>query len=334
MPMTPEILEIRNLARDFANAELRPHAEAWDAAGSFDDALPSKIAELGFFGMLLPEDRGGMGFDMATYMAALEELAWGEAGAALLVAENVIAADIIAHHGSDAAREQWLARLTAGDATACFAAGADARVSNDRIEGSARFVMNGARANIAIVGTATGPYATDGFTATSGAAPLGLRTIGVADLAFDGAAAKLDTPTADTPVAALSIAAIATGIAQAALDHAVGYANEREQFGQPIRMFEGIQEKLAEMATRVAAARALIEHAAAEPASSAAAAMAKLCAATGAMFVTTEAVQIFGGYGYMRDYPVEKLMRDAKAMELLHGSNETQRARIAEALYA
>ena len=333
MSTAPEILEIRNLARDFANAELRPHTEAWDAEGSFDATLPGKIAELGFFGMLLPEDKGGMGFDVATYVAALEELAWGEAGAALLVAENVIAADIIAHHGTDAARAQWLEPLTSGAATACFAA-ADARVNGDRIQGSARFIVNGARANLAIVATEAGTYATDGFTANIDAAPLGLRTIGVADLTLDGAAVKLDTAAAETPVAALSIAAVATGIAQAALDHAVRYANEREQFGRPIRMFEGIQAKLAEMATRVAAARALTANAAVDPANVAEAAMAKLFAATGAMFVTTEAVQIFGGYGYMRDYPVEKLMRDAKAMELLHGSNETQRTRIAEALYA
>jgi alkylation response protein AidB-like acyl-CoA dehydrogenase len=334
MTTAPEVLEIRNLAREFARSELRPHTEEWDAHGSFGDALPAKIAELGFFGMLLPEDAAGMGFDLVTYTAALEELAWGESGAALLVAENVIAADIIARSGNDALREQWLPRLASGEATACFAETGAARITGDRITGSARFVVNGVRAQVCIVSSGAGVYVAEGFTAATPAAPLGLRTIGVADLMFDGTATAVNVENADTATAALSIAAIATGIAQAALEHALRYSGEREQFGTPIRAFEGIQSKLAEMATRIGAARALLERAAAEPSSVSAVAMAKLSAATCAMFVTTEAVQIFGGYGYMRDYPVEKLMRDAKAMELLHGSNETQRARIAEALFA
>jgi alkylation response protein AidB-like acyl-CoA dehydrogenase len=124
------------------------------------------------------------------------------------------------------------------------------------------------------------------------------------------------------------------GIAQAALDHAVRYASEREQFGRAIRNFEGIQFKLAGMATGTAPARALIEQAASRPDDEAASAMAKLAAGSCAMHVTTDAVQIFGGYGYMRDYPVEKLMRDAKAMEMLHGTSEMQRLHIAATLYA
>jgi len=133
-------------------------------------------------------------------------------------------------------------------------------------------------------------------------------------------------------VGRLGIAAQAVGIAQAALEHARSYADEREQFGRKLREFEGIQFKLADMATRVAAARALLEAASAEPSTSRSA-MAKLFASETAMWVTTQAVQVFGGYGYMRDYPVEKLMRDAKATEIYEGTNEIQRVVIARGLY-
>ena len=132
---------------------------------------------------------------------------------------------------------------------------------------------------------------------------------------------------------ALGIAAQSIGIAQAALDHARGYAAERKQFAAALREFEAIQFKLADMATRIEAARALLHAAASEP-STARSAMAKLFASETAMWVTTQAVQIFGGYGYMRDYPVEKLMRDAKATEIYEGTNEIQRVVIARALYA
>jgi alkylation response protein AidB-like acyl-CoA dehydrogenase len=130
----------------------------------------------------------------------------------------------------------------------------------------------------------------------------------------------------------LTIAAIATGIARAALEHAIGYANIREQFGQPLRTFEGIQFKLADMATCTAAASALLRQAA-QSDDAQQTLMAKLFATTTAMEVTTQAVQIYGGYGYMRDYPVEKLMRDAKGMEILGGANELLRVAVAEALY-
>jgi len=132
--------------------------------------------------------------------------------------------------------------------------------------------------------------------------------------------------------AALSVAAVATGLARAALDHARDYAAEREQFGRKLRDFEGIGRKLAEMALSVGGARALLDRAAAAP-DPAAVALAKVAAAESAMYVTTQAVQVFGGYGYMRDYPVEKLMRDARAMSLLGGRDEEHKARITEWLY-
>ena len=362
MSVSPELLEIRTLARDFAAAELRPHTERWDAARALDDDVASKIAELGFFGMLVPEESGGMGFGLATYLGALEELAWGEPAVALLVAQSVIAADALVRYGSSE-HGQTVAALAAGEQLGCIAfaedeSSTDAHVEAKAEQGSAgwsftgtkRWVTNGERARVAIVLADAGDEPAlfaltreSGYTAGNAAATMGLRAVPVVDLELDGAsappAARLSWSGADArsaidPLGSLSAAAIAVGIAQAALDHAVAYANEREQFGRPIRSFEGIQIKLAEMATRTTAARCLTERASERADDSAAAAMAKLAAGSCAMYVTTEAVQIFGGYGYMRDYPVEKLMRDAKAMEMLHGTNEMQRLRIAASLYA
>jgi alkylation response protein AidB-like acyl-CoA dehydrogenase len=356
--MTQELQEIRSLARDFATAELRPHAEHWDAAGAVDDHVVPKLAELGFFGMLVPEAAGGMGFDPPTWVAALEELAWGEPAVALLVAHSVIAADFIARFGSAEQQTEHLAVLASGERVGCLAFSEEdggalqTRAHRDgdgwRITGTKRWVSHGDRADICLVLADTDEGAAlfvvpqgDGVTATQRHATLGMRPIALVDVDFDvtvPAAARLAGAVPqdvgqDDALGRLSTAAIALGIAQAALDHAVRYGGEREQFGRPIREFEGIQRKLADMATRIAGARALVERAAADMTAGAASAMAKLAATECAMFVTTEAVQIFGGYGYMRDYPVEKLMRDAKATEIMHGPNEVQRVRIARSLH-
>jgi alkylation response protein AidB-like acyl-CoA dehydrogenase len=358
--MTQDVLEIRGLAREFAAAELRPHAERWDAERALDADVAAKLAELGFFGMLVPEADGGMGFDLATGLAALEELAWGEAAAALLVAESIAAADLLARYGDDGLRAAWLPRLASGEALACIAdAGDDASLPSAQradggwsLSGRAAVVPGGEQAALAIVladdpdGRALFAVPRDaGVRIGERAATLGLRPLPFVELLLDGVrledSARLSAPdeqavdaAPEHPVGELCVAAIAVGIAQAALDHAVAYANQREQFGRPIRMFEGLQFRMAEMTAGLYAARALVERAAAEPDDRLRVAVAKLVAGEAAMRVTTDAVQIFGGYGYMRDYPVEKLMRDAKAMAILFGTSDVQRRRIAAALYA
>jgi alkylation response protein AidB-like acyl-CoA dehydrogenase len=355
--MTQELQEIRGLARDFAAAELRPHAEAWDAAGAMGHDVAGKLAELGFFAMLVPEESGGMGFDAATWIAALEELAWGEPAAALLVAHSVLAADYVARFGSDEVKESWLGALAAGESTGCIAFSEDyadspvvATREGDgwRVRGRKLWVFNGADADVIII-SAQDADGTALFVVPSGNGvelvqrhnTLGFRAVSLVDIDLDVLipdAARLDSGAGDAlaqdTLGRLSAAAIALGIAQAALDHAVRYSGEREQFGRPIGDFEGIQRKLAEMATRITGARCILERAAAEQEHAMLTAMAKLAAAECAMYVTTEAVQVYGGYGYMRDYPVEKLMRDAKATEIMHGTNEVQRVRIAESLRA
>lgn len=365
-----EIESVRELAHDFAEAELRPHVEAWDRDRGMDPAVLRQLGELGFFGMLAPEEHGGMGFDLPTYLAALEVLAWGEPAVTLTLSiHSAFAVTLLLRHGTPEQQAHWLPALASGDVVGCLAlsepdAGSDAaavetraeRAGDDwRLSGQKRWVTNGGLAGLAVVIARTGGEGADGLSAflvptdTAGyevgarERTMGLRAaevVGVrlndvqvgseALLGGEGEGFRLAMEGLD--LGRLGIAAQAVGIAQAALDHALGYAGEREQFARKIREFEAIQFKLADMATRVSAARSLLAHAAVEY-STAHASMAKLFASEAAMYVATEAVQIFGGYGYMRDYPVEKLMRDAKATEIYEGTNEIQRVVIARELY-
>ena len=367
---TAEMQEIRQLARQFAEAELRPHTEKWDHDAKLDRHTLEQLAELGFFGMLIPEAYGGMEFDLPTYVSVIEELAWGEPSVALTVAATSFVANLIVQNGSDEQKRKWLEPIARGEVIACFAmseeaAGSDAASLSTRatrdgdrwtINGEKKWVTNGGLAQLALVlartGSGTGvrgigaflvPTNTAGYTVgkretTMGFRPLEIVTVDFQDVRLD-AEALLGDPaqgflyaSQTLDIGRLAISAIAVGIAQAALDHAIGYADIREQFGEKLRKFEGLQFKLADMATRVEAARALLEHVAAAP-SSKLSSIVKLFSSEGAMWVTTQAVQIYGGYGYMRDYPVEKLMRDAKATEILEGTNEIQRVLIARELY-
>ena len=355
-----ELQEIRTLARDFATSELRPHVEGWDHEAQLGAGVAAQLAELGFFGLLVEESAGGMGMGLPEYVAALEEIAWGEPAAALLVMNNHIVASVIEAHGSEEQRGAWLERLATGGATAAIAIGADDELGAEDVEATASnggfelhgekpWVMNGSAADVLLVHAQTAEgnafFLVPGADAQVGerADTLGLRPLHLGPVRFDGvrvdAAARVGR-TADEAalapalrVGAASVAAISLGIAQAALDHARAYADEREQFGTKLRNFEAIQIKLANMMTQIAAARALLLDAA-ERDDITALLMAKVNASAVAMDVTTQAVQVFGGYGYMRDYPVEKLMRDAKAMELLQGANEGHRVQIARSLYA
>jgi alkylation response protein AidB-like acyl-CoA dehydrogenase len=366
-----QILEIKQLARQFAEAELRPHTEKWDHDAQLDPQVIGQLAELGFFGMLIPEAYGGMEFDLPTYVSVIEELAWGEPSVALTVAATSFVANLIVRNGSDEQKRRWLEPIARGEVLACFAmseelAGSDGAALSTRatpegeswvINGEKKWVTNGSTAQLALVLARTGnsengvrgigaflvPTDTDGYDIGKRETTMGFRPLAIVTVNFNqlrlGNDAVLGEPaqgflyaSQTLDVGRLAISAIAVGIAQAALDYAVGYADIREQFGEKLRKFEGIQFKLAEMATRVEASRALLQAVAAEPTSKMSS-MIKFFASESAMWVTTQAVQIYGGYGYMRDYPVEKLMRDAKATEILEGTNEIQRVLIARELY-
>ncbi|MGH7476508.1 MAG: acyl-CoA dehydrogenase family protein [Longimicrobiales bacterium] len=370
-PMNEALEQVRELAHQFAAAELRPHVERWDHERRLDTSVLPQLAELGFFGMLGPESHGGLDFDLPTYLAVLEELAWGEPAVALTLSiHSAFGIRPLLRHGTAAQQERWLRPLATGQLLACFAlsepgAGSDAaavettaRRAGDGwvIDGQKKWVTNGAIAGLAVViartAEAPGPRSLAAFLVPTEAegvevgareSTMGLRAsevvslhlhgvhlgadalLGAADRGFHLAMEGLD-------LGRLGVAAQAIGIARAALEHALAYAAEREQFGQPIREFEAIQFKLADMATRTEAAQALLRRAAQAP-STRLAAMAKLFASECATEVTRQAVQVFGGYGYMRDYPVEKLMRDAKATEIYEGTSEIQRVVIARALF-
>lgn len=378
--LTADQLEIQGLARDFARGEIVPHVEAWDSEAALPDGLFTSLAELGFLGMLVPEAHGGLDLDMGSYLVVIEELARADAATALSVAiQNGPVAGALKTHGSDAQRRRWLPALAAGEVIGAFAlseegAGSDAaavETSARRIDGGwvlsgrKKWVTNGARAGLTLVFARTGaagelgcflvPTDAEGYSVAGRTTTMGLRASETVDVVLDGVRLPADALLGDEGrglavaldallVGRLGIAAQAVGIGAAALDHAVRYSREREQFGRALAEFGAIQAKLADMASRIAAARATVhevgarvqavrdgadDHGTGADSLAARVAGAKLVASEVAMFAADEAVQIFGGYGYMRDYPVEKLMRDAKGTEIYEGTSEIMRVVIA-----
>ena len=378
-PLTETQQEIQTLARDFARAEIAPHAAAWDRDACFPVAVAHRMGELGFLGMLLPEIHDGLGLDTLSYLLALEEIAAADASAAVLMSvHNSLPTQMLLNFGSEAQKERWLKPMARGDIIGAFAlsepeAGSDAsslrcqavRDGDDwLLTGTKSWVTSGTFAGVIMVMARTDtPDARRGskgiscFIVTPDLPGLhvgkkedkmGLRASPTVQLNLDA----LRVPTANLlgeegqgfayamrslDNGRLGIAAQAIGIARAALDASLAYAAERKQFGQAIREFQGIQFKLADMGARIASARALLHATAAAKdrgeSTTMHASMCKLLASETAMYVTTEAVQIFGGYGYVKDYPVEKFFRDAKITEIYEGTSEVQRMVIARELY-
>ena len=377
--MTPEQDQIRDLAREFARNEILPHAAQWDRDSELPRGVIDKLGELGFLGMLIPEEWDGLGLDTLSYLVALEEIARGDASVAVAMSvHNSLPTQMILANGSDAQKERWLRPMARGELLGAFSlsepdSGSDAasmQAQARRVEGG--WVLNGAKAwvtnggfgDVVVtmvrtdqpsnrrgsrgIGAFIVPTDAQGYVIGRKEDKMGQRaseTVGVAfEEMFVPDAQVLGDPDHGFIYAMqglnggrMGIAALAVGIAQAALDHAVAYAGERRQFGKPIKDFQGIQFKLADMATRVEAARGLLHRAAALKEAgrkvNSIASMAKLFASETAMYVTTEAIQVFGGYGYVKEYPVEKLFRDAKVTEIYEGTSEIQRTVIARELY-
>ncbi len=382
--LTDEQREIRTLARGFAEGEIRPHAAAWDEARALDDGVLRALGELGFLGMRIPEEHGGLGFDLGTFLVAVEALSWGDAAVGLTVSiHNGPVTEALLREGTPEQQARFLPSMASGETLAAFAlseedAGSDARALSTRAEpdgdgwilsGTKKWVTNGGRADVVLVFARTGEGEDDiaaflvdpeveGYRVGPREVTLGLRASETVQVHLEGLRVEperliggpsggFDLALEAIDVGRLGVAAQSLGIAQAALEHARSYALEREQFGRPIARFEAIQFKIAEMALRIRASRALSQGAARRRARREAergagqaagatgaddglspraeAAMAKWMASETAMYVTDEAVQIFGGYGYMRDYPVEKLMRDAKGTEIYEGTNQIMR---------
>jgi len=363
--------QIVDVAREFARTRIAPHAADWDRTRHFPRDVLDELGKLGFLGMLAPETADGMGLDTLTYALALEELAAADAGVAVAVnVHSTVPTAVLLRHGAPAQLERWLKPMARGTVLAGFAlaeaeAGSDAAALRAQavrrddgwvLRGAKAWVTNGARADVILVfarsdagiGAFVVPTHSAGYEPGAPAETMGLRavhtvavTLAELELPADhlvGAAGQgLAYALEGCEAARVGLAAVAIGIARRALELAARYCAERRQFGRALREFEAVQFKLADMATRLDAARALAHAAAARhdrgEDASAQVSMAKLFASETAMWVTTQAVQLFGGYGYMRDFPVEKLFRDAKATELYEGTSEIQRLNIARGLY-
>lgn len=377
--MTPEQQQIRELARDFAENELRPHAEEWDREAAFPRAVIDSLAELGFLGMLLPEEWDGLALGTADYLVALEEIARGDASVAVAMGvHNSLPTQMILAHGTDAQRERWLSTMARGELLGGFAlseadSGSDAasltaqarRVDGGWVlNGTKAWITNGSFGDVMVamartdtpddrrgtrgIGAFIVPTDAEGYVVGKKEDKMGQRASETVGIAFQEMFVPDDQVLGDPSQGfiyalqgldggRMGIAALALGIAQSALEHAIRYADERHQFGRAIREFQGMQFKLADMATRVEAARALLYRAAAAKDAgervTQLASMSKLFASETAMWVTTQAVQVFGGYGYVKEYPVERLFRDAKVTEIYEGTSEIQRTVIARDLY-
>ena len=379
-PLTDLQQEIQTLARSFARTDIAPHSAQWDQEARFDPAIVKKLGDLGFLGMLLPEEYDGLGADTSTYLIALEEIAAVDASVAVLMSvHNSLPTSMILRFGTQEQKDRFLKPMARGEILGAFAlsepeAGSDASALRTQavrdgdswiLNGSKSWVTNGDSAGAIITMARTDSSGSrkgargigafivtpdlPGFSVGKKEDKMGLRSSPTVSLNFDNlrvpAANLLGEPSQgfiysmqSLDNGRLGIAAQAIGIARAALEHSTRYAAERRQFGKPIKEFEAIQFKLADMAMRVAAARSLLHSAAAAKDRGQSVtqfgAMAKLFASETAMWVTTQAVQIFGGYGYMKEYPVERLFRDAKVTEIYEGTSEIQRIVIARELYA
>jgi alkylation response protein AidB-like acyl-CoA dehydrogenase len=380
MPLTPDQESIRDLAREFAGRELRPHADAWEREQGFPRAVIDRLGELGFLGMLVPEEWDGLGLDATSYLTALEQIAWGDASVAVAMSvHNSLPTQMILAHGTEEQKERWLKPMARGELLGAFSlseadAGSDAAALSAQarrveggwvLSGSKAWVTNGGLADVLVVmcrtdapgerrgtkgiGAFLVPTDAEGYVVGRKEDKMGQRASETVGIAFEDLFVPDAQLLGDLSMGfayalqgldggRLGIAAVALGIAQAALEHAVRYAGERVQFGRPIAEFEGMKFKLADMATRVEAARVLLREAAAAKDAAGGpvprlSSMAKLFASETAMEVTTQAVQVFGGYGYMRDYPVERLFRDAKVTEIYEGTSQIQRLVIARELY-
>ena len=363
--LTDEQREIRALARRFADEEIAPRAAAWDREHHFPADVFAALGELGLMGVCVPEQHGGAGADFLSYALVLEELARADAGVAVTVAVHTSAGTLpILAHGSDEQVGRLVPPLAQGHELAAFAltepeAGSDAaalrtRARDGRLTGAKQWITNGSHAHTFVVFAREGDddrigawvvrRGASGFAPTREEDKLGLNSSSTADLRFeDTPGERLGEPGGGMRIALstldggrIGIAAQATGIAQAALDLAAGYARERRAFGGPIARFGQIHQKLADMQTEVEAARALTWRAARLKQDglphSVEGAQAKLFASGVARRSTGEAIQVLGGYGYTKEFPAERYYRDAKVTEIYEGTSEIQRLVIARAL--
>jgi alkylation response protein AidB-like acyl-CoA dehydrogenase len=375
--LTEDQQAIRELARTIAEEQIRPVAAEYDVTGEFPWPVVKKMAEVDLFATLVPEEYGGLGGTMTMNMVLVtEEISRACGGIALSYAGTALGTLPIIIAGSHEQKQRFLPKVASGERLCAFAitepdAGSDAggvRTTAIRdgdhyvLNGTKQWITNGGDAEIYTVVALTNPQKgprgasvlvvekdTPGFSFGKKEDKMGIRASSTRELIFEdcrvpvenllgregtGFITAMKTFDASRP----GVGAQALGIAQGALDLAVGYSITRRQFGHPISSFQGLRFMLADMAMKVEAARALIYAVSRHIDSGSKArptmysAMSKCFAGDMAMEVTTNAVQVFGGYGYMRDYPVEKYMRDAKITQIYEGTNQIQRDEIGKIL--
>lgn len=370
---TPEAAELIALTREIAAAELAPRAAEMEAAAEFPRELFRTLGKAGLLGLPYPEEYGGAAQPYQVYLQVVEELAAAWLTVAEGVSVHTLACYPLSAYGSEEQKERWLPDLLGGDLLGAYClsepdAGSDAGSLTTRaVRDGDEYVVSGTKAWVTHAGVADfynlmartsddGPRGISAFLVPAGVPgfepqppehKMGLRASPTAQIVLDGVRIPADRrlgaegqgfsiALAALDGGRLGIAACAVGLAQAALDAAVAYARERRQFGSRIIDFQGVSFLLADMATGIAAARALYLDAARRrdlgQAYSTQAAMAKLFATDTAMRVTTDAVQVLGGYGYTTDYPVERYMREAKVLQIFEGTNQIQRLVIGRSL--
>jgi hypothetical protein len=366
---------IRDSLRSFASERLAPHAARWDREHHFPREALRELAALGVFGVVVPEHLGGAGLDYVALALVLEEIAAGDGGTSTIISvNNCPVCSIAMQYASPAQQEQWLKPLARGDMLGAFAltephAGSDASAITTTatrdgehyvLNGVKQFITSGKHADVAIVMAVTDkaagkrgisaffvPIDTPGYLVARLEDKMGQHSSDTAQIVFDNCripAANLIGEEGMGYRIALSgleggrigIASQAVGMARAAFEAALAYAKERSSFGQKIFDHQAVQFRLADMATRIEAARALILHAAAlkdagQPCLKEAA-MAKLYASEMAERVCSDAIQIHGGYGYVSDFPVERIYRDVRVCQIYEGSSDIQKILIARAL--
>jgi butyryl-CoA dehydrogenase len=375
MLLTDTQIQIRDTARDFARERLAPGAAARDAARAFPAAELKEMGELGFLGMLVPEEHGGSDTGVVTYASVLEEIAAGDgACSTILSVHSSVGCMPIVKFGTEEQKDRFLPKMASGEWIGGFAltepqAGSDAANLRTRarrdgdhyvISGAKQFITSGRNGHVMIVFAVTDPDAgkkgisafivpteTAGYEVVRVEGKLGQHSSDTCQLAFNDmrlpASLRLGEEGAGYRIALsnleggrIGIASQSVGMARAAFEAARDYARERVTFGKPIIEHQAVAFRLADMATKIEAARQLILHAAqlreAGLPCLTEASMAKLFASEMAEAVCSAAIQIHGGYGYLADFPVERIYRDVRVCQIYEGTSDVQRIVIARGL--
>lgn len=372
MILTKEQLMIRDMARDFSQNKLLPNAEKWDKNKTFPAAEIKEMGELGLLGMTMPEEWGGSDVGYVAFALALEEVAAGDgACSTILSVHNSVGCGPVLSHGSHFLKEKYLKPMATGELLSCFClteshAGSDASALKTTaakdgddyvLNGSKQFITSGKHAHVAIVFAVTDPAAgkrgisaflvpTDnpGYKVASLEDKMGQNASDTASIFFDNCripATHLIGQEGEGYKIALSnlesgrigISAQCVGMARAAYEAALSYAQERKSFGKAIFEHQAVSFRLADMATKIEASHLMVMNAAAlidagKPALKEAC-MAKLFASEAAEAVCSAAIQVFGGYGYVKDYPVERIYRDVRVAQIYEGTSDIQKIIIA-----